>query len=150
MSGDASFPRLDGSALWAGLRHEQRDAIGAAALELLAAQNAVEADAGGPLQQIADVLGTTMAALMPAATGEERVPWCDCKVAFGIDDPETFERWMDRTDDGEGLLPAGWTLCETDGTGARYVAIFRVDGALALGDGSAVAHLLRSHGGAAP
>lgn len=70
------------------------------------------------------------------------MPWCDCKVAFGIDDPERFERWMDLTDDGRGLLPEGWSLCETDGAGARYVAIFRVEVPLTRVDGLRVERLL--------
>ena len=74
-------------------------------------------------------------------------PWCDCKVAYGIDDSEKFERWMDRTDDGKGLLPEGWDLCETDSSGARYVAVFRVEGMPTVADGVAVRKLLRRQGG---
>ena len=70
------------------------------------------------------------------------LPWDDCKVAFGIDDPELFELWMDRTDDGRGLLPAGWTLSETDAAGARYVAVFRVEGLLTRKDGEKVSQLI--------
>jgi hypothetical protein len=70
-------------------------------------------------------------------------PWDDLKVAFGIDDLERFEELMEETVDGKGLLPVGWSLCETDGTGARYVAIFRVEGMPSARDGEAVAELLK-------
>jgi hypothetical protein len=77
-------------------------------------------------------------------------PWDDLKVAFGIDDPEKFELWMEHTLDGKDLLPAGWSLCETSGAGARYVAVFRVEGPLRVEDGRALAQLLSQHGGCVP
>jgi len=51
--------------------------------------------------------------------------WDDCKVAYGIDDEDAlWGAWKIGTLE----LPAGWTLNETDGTGARMVAVFRVNG----------------------
>lgn len=58
-------------------------------------------------------------------------PWDCCKVAFGINDP-------DKVWGAELSLPPGWRLVETDGTGARYVAIFRVEGTPTPEDGAAV------------
>lgn len=49
---------------------------------------------------------------------------------------------MEETDDGKGLLPTGWSLCEIDGSGARYVAVFRVDGMLREVNGQAVRNLV--------
>jgi hypothetical protein len=74
-------------------------------------------------------------------------PWCDCKVAYGIDDIDKFERWMDRTDWAKDLLPDGWSVSETDASGARYVAVFRVEGKLTEEDGMSVLRLLAKHGG---
>lgn len=76
------------------------------------------------------------------AVDEGSLPWDDCKVAFGVEDSEAFERWMEETDDGKGLLPTGWSLCEIDGSGARYVAVFRVDGMLREVNGQAVRNLV--------
>ena len=48
----------------------------------------------------------------PEGRGAERPadlspPWCDCKVAYGVDDCEKFKRWIERTDWCAGLLPPG-------------------------------------------
>ena len=62
-------------------------------------------------------------------------PWSDCKVAFGCDDENKL--WAaDKA--GRLALPTGWSLNETDCSGARCVAIFRVEGALRVEDGNAV------------
>lgn len=55
-------------------------------------------------------------------------PWCDCKVAYGFDcDPEDIWRAFDRYEPGPKYdLPKGWEFIGTDGTGARFVAKFRV------------------------
>lgn len=69
------------------------------------------------------------------------LPWCDCKVAFGIDDDDPLWAWWDTG--GQKLLPVGWSLTETDGAGARMVAIFRIEGELRQADGDKVAVILR-------
>lgn len=69
-------------------------------------------------------------------------PWDDCKVAFGIHHIEKFELWLDRTNCGARLLPAGWEFCETDSAGSRYVVVFRVSDMPTAADGRAVAELL--------
>lgn len=62
-------------------------------------------------------------------------PWSDCKVAFGYDgnDDKLFARDAKRP-----LWPEGWTLVETDASGARCVAVFRVTVPLREVDGLAV------------
>ncbi len=70
-----------------------------------------------------------------------RVPWCDAKVAFSINDAEKFWRCVQS---GMLSLPAGWEANETDGVGASgYVAIFRVSGEIRVEDGQAVVKELR-------
>lgn len=52
-----------------------------------------------------------------------RTLWDDCKVAFGVDHDEPFDadaNWESTN------LPAGWKLNEVDGSGARWVAVFRI------------------------
>lgn len=67
-------------------------------------------------------------------------PWDDCKVAFGVEGESTVESmWYDNS-----MLPPGWSLDETDTSGARVVAVFRVEGRLTQKDGEAVERLLRS------
>lgn len=73
------------------------------------------------------------------ATAREAMPWSDCKVAFGIDEPEPIWDAFSNADCSPRDLPPGWSLCETDGTGARYVAVFRVEGDLRKEDGATVA-----------
>lgn len=69
-------------------------------------------------------------------------PWHDCKVAFSVDDDRVLWR---RYDDGclTAEMPAGWSLCEVDGTGARLVAIFRIEGTPSAEDGRKVLSMLR-------
>jgi len=64
-------------------------------------------------------------------------PWSDCKVAFGVEDDEAV--W-----NADLSLPAGWELNETDCSGARCVAVFRVDGVPNIADGEAVAAMLEA------
>jgi hypothetical protein len=71
-------------------------------------------------------------------------PWADCKVAYGVDDEAALWRWYDRTKAAE--LPAGWSLDETDCSGARCVVVFRVEGLPAVEDGKAVARIVRRVG----
>lgn len=71
------------------------------------------------------------------------LPWSDCKVAFDLNtDPDDFWTWYDG--EGRHLMPRGWGLNETDGTGARYVAVFRVEVMPSAEDGATVAHLIKS------
>lgn len=69
-------------------------------------------------------------------------PWDDCKVAFGIDEDRLLWR---RSDDGRlaADLPAGWSLTEIDGAGARLVAVFRIEGVPTAEDGKKVLLMLR-------
>lgn len=67
-------------------------------------------------------------------------PWCDCKVAFGIDDDAPLWR---RYDKGTLGLPADWSLTEVDGAGARLVVVFRVEGVPRPEDGKLVMKMLR-------
>lgn len=73
-------------------------------------------------------------------------PWSDLKVAFPIGDDDAL--WA-ASDAGRLTLPAGWELCETDGAGARNVAIFRVDGVPTIADGEAVLAAIEAAGCAA-
>lgn len=69
---------------------------------------------------------------------EEALPWSDCKVAFGIngDEAAALSAWMDTTSNRG--LPAGWFIDEVDNSGARSVAVFRVEGVLRPEDGQQV------------
>ena len=73
-------------------------------------------------------------------------PWSDLKVGFPIGDDDAI--WA-ASDAGRLILPAGWELCETDGAGARYLAIFRVDGVPTVADGEAVLAAIKASGCAA-
>ena len=73
-------------------------------------------------------------------------PWDDCKVAYGIDDLGAFEVWMASSDDEKDELPVHWTFVETDTSGARAVAVFRIDGIAWPSDGRAVLETLRRAG----
>lgn len=54
-------------------------------------------------------------------------PWSDCKVAFDVDNDVPFDdRLVFETLCAGTGLPRGWVLDEVDGTGARWVAVFRV------------------------
>lgn len=66
------------------------------------------------------------------------VPWSDCKVVFDIDEEDVAlaDRWQ------RGALPDGWTFLGTDGTGARRLALFRVDKAPTARDGERVLAML--------
>lgn len=81
-------------------------------------------------------------ALSPAIPREEVIeeadlPWCDLKVAFDVDDAgRVLEADID--------LPDGWELMETNCSGTRCVAIFRVDGLPSARDGEKIAAAIRS------
>lgn len=72
-----------------------------------------------------------------------QAPWSDCKVAFGVDNPERLWRAVES---GKAELPPGWELDETDCSGARCVAVFRVDGVPTVEDGRSVARAIRRWG----
>jgi len=79
--------------------------------------------------------------------------WDDCKVVFGIDDDEAVMSLFYSGPYGGASkhakklgLPAGWTLNEVDGTGARWVAVFRVDGVPTARDGKRVIEVLKRLG----
>lgn len=76
-----------------------------------------------------------------------KTPWDDCKVAFGVDDGDPFDdsTIFENLCAGRGL-PRGWVLDEVDGTGARWVAVFRVDGVPSPSSGKRVRATLRSIG----
>lgn len=74
-------------------------------------------------------------------------PWSDCKVAYGVDDADrVWQRLAPERGAPTAKLPDGWTLNETDCSGARCVAVFRVEGAPNIEDGTAVLTLLRQIG----
>ncbi len=75
-------------------------------------------------------------------------PWDDLKVAFGFDDADgrsvelLNEVWNDALD-GSPIWPEGWSIEQTDVSGARMVVAFRVSGPLRNEDGRAVKAMLR-------
>ena len=72
------------------------------------------------------------------------LPWSDLKVAFGITNPERYLKAHDR---GAAPLPAGWSLTEIDGSGARWVIVFRVEEVIpTVEDARTVAALIRRFG----
>jgi hypothetical protein len=56
------------------------------------------------------------------------LPWGDLKVAFPCG-PNADRLWRAH-EAGKVAYPTGWELCETDASGARLVAVFRVSGAV--------------------
>jgi len=74
-----------------------------------------------------------------------QTPWGDCKVCFDFDgDLDRLWEAFWPMEPAAHKLPDGWSLNETDGTGARLVVVFRVEGELRRKDGEVVARLLRS------
>lgn len=65
-----------------------------------------------------------------------RLPWDDLKVAFDCNGEKVWD--IDKT-----KLPEGWELVETDCSGARCVAIFRVEGTLSVSDALQVKSLIK-------
>lgn len=51
------------------------------------------------------------------------LPWCDMKIAFPCTNPD---RLWKAAENGKAVFPSNWELIETDESGARCVAIFRV------------------------
>lgn len=68
------------------------------------------------------------------------VPWTDLKIAFGVPCDDDDKVWSIQP----GKLPEGWRLVETDASGARLVAIFRVDGIPTAADGKRVANIINA------
>lgn len=76
------------------------------------------------------------------ALAQVEPPWDDLKVAYGIEDHDALWDWYNHK--GEDALPNGWELNEVDGSGARCVAIFRVNGSFKEQDAEQVKILLSS------
>ena len=74
-------------------------------------------------------------------------PWSDAKVAFGFDEThedanELLREVWDDALDGSSVWPRGWSLDETDASGARMVVVFRVEGPVREQDGRVVRRIL--------
>lgn len=71
------------------------------------------------------------------------LPWSGLKIAFDFkSDPDEL---FDRLGSDEFPLPDGWELKETDGCGARYVAIFDLtDVLLRVEDAEAVKKMIET------
>jgi hypothetical protein len=72
-------------------------------------------------------------------------PWSDCKVAFDVDcdDEQVWEAFAFLPTRSRYELPTGWSIDETDRSGARTVVVFRVEGVpLRITDGGTVALIL--------
>ena len=72
----------------------------------------------------------------------EKTPWDDLKVAYGYANEDAFQSFIGNNWDCQGKLPQGWTLNELDASGARCVAVFRVEGPFRNEDAQTVANLL--------
>lgn len=70
--------------------------------------------------------------------------WDDLKIAFAIDDPDPLDvvlcPWKLKR---PHKLPVGWTLCEINGSGARWVAVFRVQVMPSTSDAEKIIRLLQ-------
>jgi hypothetical protein len=69
-------------------------------------------------------------------------PWDDMKVAFSVDDDAAVWDAFGTTTVHRQYLPDNWELVETDASGARYVAVFRVEGFATKEDGETVERIL--------
>jgi len=81
----------------------------------------------------------------PAGATAIQTPWEDCKVGFDFNGEEELlwkALWPKET--ATHCLPDGWSLCGTNASGTRLVAVFRVEGDLRREDGSTVATILRN------
>lgn len=74
--------------------------------------------------------------VMEESPKADEVPWGDCKVAYGWDavdeaDELLTEIWDEEiADRDKSIWPDGWSIDETDCSGARCVIVFRVSGVL--------------------
>lgn len=71
----------------------------------------------------------------PVAGHTPGLPWVGLKIAYGCDDDEAL--WAAHDNDSL-VLPAGWSLNETDCSGARCVAVFLVETLPSIEDGEKV------------
>lgn len=69
----------------------------------------------------------------------KELPWSDCKVAFGCEEPDALNEEFEKE------LPPGWSLDEFDSAGARSVVVFCVEGMLRVRDGKRVEGLIRDY-----
>lgn len=77
-------------------------------------------------------------------TSYQDLPWSDMKVAFSADDDEAVWSHFGIGGSHLHLLPPGWSLNETNSSGARLVAVFRIEGVLpTISDGALVEKLLK-------
>jgi hypothetical protein len=66
----------------------------------------------------------------------DEIPWGDCKVAYGWDatdegDELLTEIWDEEiADRSKSIWPEGWSIDETDSSGARCVIVFRISDVL--------------------
>ncbi len=97
-------------------------------------------DAGDPTDIMPDTGGIVipLVAASPSAPDAIQAAWSDCKVAFDCDEEALWVAW----DAGKLQLPAGWSLNETDASGARCVAIFRVEVLPTYADGKVVQEVI--------
>jgi len=84
-----------------------------------------------------------------AGMGHAEPPWDDCKVAFGVGNPDTWDLLFvpipssaELSEMAKRRLPSGWTPDERDTSGARVVIVFRVVGVPDGASGRAVRELL--------
>ena len=71
-----------------------------------------------------------------------QIPRSDCKVSYTISNKELL--WT-VVKNGSFQFPKGWSLFETDLTGAREVAVFRVEGPFTFEDAKSVENELKHH-----
>jgi hypothetical protein len=68
------------------------------------------------------------------------VPWSDCKIAFGVHDGDSI--WDLYDTQIKPYISEKWELWGTDGSGARWVVIFRVNGIPTREEGEKVKSIL--------
>ncbi len=69
-------------------------------------------------------------------------PWSDCKIAFAVYGQDDIWDYLGSNGKWKSQVPVGWTLIETDCSGARCVAIFRVETLPCVDDGKVLARLI--------
>lgn len=70
------------------------------------------------------------------------LPWDDCKVAFSYDGADADDKLFARLCSDDHQIPDGWEFDELDCSGARVVAVFRVEGVPLSADGRRVRAVL--------
>lgn len=76
------------------------------------------------VDRVDEIVDAVVAAITPQPS-ETDEGWCDVKVAFAIDDEEVL--WNTTWNAPQDIWPKGWKHAETISSGARCVAVFRVD-----------------------